>query len=64
MSDRRVAAIPLTDCGEDLVDVRDHGLKVDARKQDAAGAFDARSVTACANSSRKGTAPSRRHSVR
>ncbi|WP_394426504.1 M15 family metallopeptidase [Streptomyces sp. SGAir0957] len=39
MCDRRVAAIPLTDCGEDLVDVRAHGLKVDARKRDETGAF-------------------------
>lgn len=39
MSDHRVAAVPLEECGEELVDVRTHGLKVDARKQDAAGAF-------------------------
>jgi D-alanyl-D-alanine dipeptidase len=39
MSDRRVAAIPLRDCGEDLVDVRTTGLQVDGRKQDEAGAF-------------------------
>ncbi|MET7900508.1 M15 family metallopeptidase [Streptomyces sp. NPDC005355] len=39
MSDRRVAAIPLRDCGEDLVDVRVHGLKVDDRKHDEAGAY-------------------------
>ncbi|MFI8308926.1 hypothetical protein ACIF80_37145 [Streptomyces sp. NPDC085927] len=39
MSDRRVAAIPLQECGETLVDVRAHGLKVDARKYGAAGAW-------------------------
>ncbi|NBM14940.1 M15 family metallopeptidase [Streptomyces sp. GC420] len=39
MSDPRVAAIPLQDCGEDLVDVRTHGLRVDDRKCDEAGAW-------------------------
>ncbi|MDH6222743.1 M15 family metallopeptidase [Streptomyces pseudovenezuelae] len=39
MSDARVAAIPLQECGEGLVDVRAHGLHVDGRKHDAAGAF-------------------------
>lgn len=39
MSDRRVAAIPVRDCGEALVDVRAHGLNVDDRKRDAAGAW-------------------------
>ncbi|MEU8794595.1 M15 family metallopeptidase [Streptomyces sp. NPDC048643] len=39
MSDRRVAAMPVRDCGEDLVDVRSHGLHVDDRKYDAAGAW-------------------------
>lgn len=39
MSDPRVAAIPLQDCGEDLVDVRTHGLMVDYRKCDEAGAW-------------------------
>ncbi|WP_420719400.1 M15 family metallopeptidase [Streptomyces sp. XY66] len=39
MSDPRVAAIPLQDCGEDLVDVRMHGLRVDDRKCDEAGAW-------------------------
>ncbi|MFI8348428.1 M15 family metallopeptidase [Streptomyces sp. NPDC085596] len=40
MSDRRVAAIPVRECGEPLVDVRAHGaLRVDPRKHDAAGAF-------------------------
>lgn len=40
MSDPKVAAIPVVDCGERLVDVR-HGssLLVDDRKQDPAGAF-------------------------
>ncbi|MET9103720.1 M15 family metallopeptidase [Streptomyces antibioticus] len=39
MSDPRVAAIPVQDCGENLVDVRTHGLKVDDRKCDEAGAW-------------------------
>lgn len=39
MSDQRVAAIPLQDCGEDLVDVRMNGLKIDDRKRDEAGAW-------------------------
>ncbi|MFE3830668.1 M15 family metallopeptidase [Streptomyces sp. NPDC059092] len=39
MSDRRVAAIPLRECGEELVDVRAHAIQVDPRKDDAAGAF-------------------------
>ncbi|MEU8472692.1 M15 family metallopeptidase [Streptomyces sp. NPDC029006] len=39
MSDRRVAAIPVKECGEDLVDARAHGLKVDDRKRDEAGAW-------------------------
>ncbi|MET8538641.1 M15 family metallopeptidase [Streptomyces sp. NPDC005065] len=39
MSDPRVAAIPLQDSGENLVDVREHGLKVDDRRQDATGAY-------------------------
>ncbi|WP_328333095.1 MULTISPECIES: M15 family metallopeptidase [unclassified Streptomyces] len=39
MSDRRVAAIPLRECGEGLVDVRAHGLQADDRKQDVTGAF-------------------------
>ncbi|MGW1107354.1 hypothetical protein [Streptomyces sp. NPDC002540] len=39
MSDPRVAAIPLQDCGERLVDVREHGLQVDDRRQDATGAY-------------------------
>ncbi|CAM5413307.1 D-alanyl-D-alanine dipeptidase OS=Streptomyces griseomycini OX=66895 GN=FHS37_007110 PE=3 SV=1 [Streptomyces griseomycini] len=39
MSDRRVAAIPVQECGEVLVDVRVRGLRADARKQDPAGAF-------------------------
>ncbi|MEW2447054.1 M15 family metallopeptidase [Streptomyces parvulus] len=39
MSDPRVAAIPVRECGEPLVDVRDHGLRVDPRKQDPPGAF-------------------------
>lgn len=39
MSDQRAAAIPVQGCDEVLVDVRVFGLKVDDRKQDAAGAF-------------------------
>lgn len=40
MSDRRVAAIALQECGERLVDVQAHGgIQVDLRKQDADGAF-------------------------
>ncbi|MFJ4973026.1 M15 family metallopeptidase [Streptomyces sp. NPDC088755] len=39
MSDPRVAAIPVRECGEPLVDVRDHGFRVDPRKQDPPGAF-------------------------
>ncbi|MGW1611317.1 M15 family metallopeptidase [Streptomyces sp. NPDC002285] len=40
MSDPRIAAIPVIDCGEPLVDVRLHEpLAVDSRKADPAGAF-------------------------
>jgi D-alanyl-D-alanine dipeptidase len=40
MSDPKVAAIPVAECGETLVDVReDGGLRVDPRRQDAAGDF-------------------------
>lgn len=39
MSDPRVAAVPVRECGEPLVDVRDHGFRVDPRKQDPLGAF-------------------------
>jgi D-alanyl-D-alanine dipeptidase/predicted kinase len=39
MSDPRVAAIPVRECGEPLVDVRDHNLRVDPRKHDPLGAF-------------------------
>ncbi|MEU4174836.1 M15 family metallopeptidase [Streptomyces sp. NPDC026589] len=39
MSDPRVAAIPVRECGEPLVDVRDHGFRVDPRRQDPLGAF-------------------------
>ncbi|WP_031065632.1 M15 family metallopeptidase [Streptomyces sp. NRRL WC-3742] len=40
MSDPKVAAVPVADCGERLVDVREGGsLLVDARKRDAADAF-------------------------
>lgn len=39
MSDPRVADIPVRERGEELVDVRAHGIGVDARRQDEAGAF-------------------------
>ncbi|MFE2374625.1 M15 family metallopeptidase [Streptomyces sp. NPDC059398] len=39
MSDPRVAAIPVRECGEPLVDVRDRSFRVDPRKQDPLGAF-------------------------
>ncbi|MFC8952669.1 M15 family metallopeptidase [Streptomyces sp. NPDC057101] len=40
MSDPRVAAIPVAECGERLVDVRRYGsLLIDSRKQDPADAF-------------------------
>ncbi|MFF3420688.1 M15 family metallopeptidase [Streptomyces sp. NPDC002698] len=39
MSDRRVAAIPVHDRGEALVDARAHDLRVDDRKQDTTGAW-------------------------
>lgn len=40
MADARVAAIPVIDCGEDLVDVADdQQVLVDARNADPAGAF-------------------------
>ncbi|MEU6011451.1 M15 family metallopeptidase [Streptomyces sp. NPDC047453] len=39
MSDPKVAAIPVHDCGEALLDVRDHGLRVDDRRSDDTGAF-------------------------
>ncbi|MFC9705579.1 M15 family metallopeptidase [Streptomyces sp. NPDC056943] len=40
MSDPRVASIPVTECGERLVDLRRGGaLVVDTRKQDPEGAF-------------------------
>ena len=39
MSDPQVAAIPVRECGEPLVDVRDHSFRVDPRKQDPLGAF-------------------------
>jgi D-alanyl-D-alanine dipeptidase len=40
MSDPRVAAIPVHECGEPLVDVRGQdGIHVDGRRADAAGAY-------------------------
>jgi D-alanyl-D-alanine dipeptidase len=40
MSDPRIAAIPVADCGEPLVDVRLHdALAVDSRRADPSGAF-------------------------
>lgn len=39
MSDPQVAAIPVRECGELLVDVCDHGFRVDPRRHDPLGAF-------------------------
>lgn len=39
MSDPRVAAIPVLESEEPLVDIRDHDFRVDPRKQDPLGAF-------------------------
>ncbi|MFG3293457.1 M15 family metallopeptidase [Streptomyces sp. NPDC048179] len=39
MSDPQVAAMPVHEGGEPLVDVRDHDFRVDPRKQDPMGAF-------------------------
>ncbi|WP_405669039.1 D-alanyl-D-alanine carboxypeptidase family protein (plasmid) [Streptomyces sp. NBC_01166] len=39
MSYPQVAAIPVHECGEPLVDVRDHSFRVDPRKHDPLGAF-------------------------
>ncbi|KUM99536.1 dipeptidase [Streptomyces yokosukanensis] len=40
MADPRVAAVPVTDCGEPLVDVRRHdALAVDSRRAEPSGAF-------------------------
>lgn len=39
MCDPAVAAIPVQECGEPLVDVRGSGLLVDHSRQDAAGAY-------------------------
>ncbi|MFG2548201.1 M15 family metallopeptidase [Streptomyces sp. NPDC048594] len=39
MSDPQVAAIPVHECGEPLVDVRDHDFRIDPRKHDPPGAF-------------------------
>ncbi|MEU3795679.1 M15 family metallopeptidase [Streptomyces fructofermentans] len=39
MSDPQVAAMPVHECGEPLVDVRDHDFRVDLRKHDPLGAF-------------------------
>ncbi|RAS24846.1 protein-L-isoaspartate(D-aspartate) O-methyltransferase/D-alanyl-D-alanine dipeptidase [Streptomyces avidinii] len=39
MSDPQVAAIPVRECGEPLVDVRNHDFRVDPRKHDPLGAF-------------------------
>ncbi|MBT2676644.1 hypothetical protein J7E95_38855 [Streptomyces sp. ISL-14] len=40
MPDPKIAAIPVADCGEPLVDVRLHEpLAVDSRKADRTGAF-------------------------
>ncbi|MFE2097460.1 M15 family metallopeptidase [Streptomyces sp. NPDC059468] len=39
MSDPKIAAVPVADCGEPLVDVRLRDLAVDPRKADDSGAF-------------------------
>ncbi|EPJ37757.1 hypothetical protein STAFG_5183 [Streptomyces afghaniensis 772] len=40
MSDPRIAAIPVVDCGEKLIDVRlQASIAVDPRKEDRSGAF-------------------------
>ena len=39
MSDPKGAAVPVRECGKDLVDVRAHGIRADARRQDETGAF-------------------------
>ncbi|MCJ0875554.1 M15 family metallopeptidase [Streptomyces sp. AP-93] len=39
MSDPRVYAVPVRECGEPLVDVRDSGILVDPRKADATGSY-------------------------
>lgn len=40
MSDPRVAAIPVHECGHPLIDVQAHGrIHIDSRRQDAHGAF-------------------------
>lgn len=40
MSDPRVAAIPVHECGEPLADVREQGgIRIDGRRADAAGAY-------------------------
>lgn len=39
MSDPKVPAIPVQECSEALVDVRDHGPRVDDRRSDDTGAL-------------------------
>ena len=39
LSDPRVAAIPITETGEALLDVREAGLRLDGRKRDETGAY-------------------------
>ncbi|MFJ4592530.1 MULTISPECIES: M15 family metallopeptidase [unclassified Kitasatospora] len=39
MSDPQVAAVPVQDCGDRLLDVREHELLLDDRKHDDTGAF-------------------------
>jgi D-alanyl-D-alanine dipeptidase len=39
LSDPRVAALPITDTGEALLDVREAGLRLDGRKREETGAY-------------------------
>jgi len=39
MGDSRVMATPVCDTGEELVDIRDHGLRVSLFRADGAGDF-------------------------
>jgi D-alanyl-D-alanine dipeptidase len=39
LSDPRVAAVPITETGEALLDVREAGLRLDGRKRDETGAY-------------------------
>ena len=61
MSDPRVAAIPVRECGEPLVDVRDHNFRVDPRKLDPLGAFAHVREGVLARLEHAALAPARRH---